>query len=146
VARRSIWTRPHRLSARVRIRGETIGTLDLTTPRNAWECYTIGRGVSHWEVSKQNTLARRGGYHSVVSRRAGDHLGFTNVDLVGAGGITLRVATTTAGWADVATSSIEVHLDEPDGPLLGVVRFPPTGGRQTFRAVRADLRATHGGA
>jgi beta-glucosidase len=133
-----------RLSARIRIHGDTIGTLDLTIPRNAWEHYTIGRGVSHWEVSKQTTLARRGGYHSVVSRRAGDHIGFTNVDLTGVDGVALRVATTTAGWADVATSSIEVRLDRPDGPLLGTVRFPPTGGRQTFQTVHAALREVRG--
>jgi beta-glucosidase len=133
-----------RLSTLLRIEGDTVGTLDLSTTRNAWEHYTIGHGVSHWEVSMQRTLARRGGYHSVVSRRAGDHIGFTNVDLAGAEGIALRVATTTAGWADVASSSIEVRLDRPDGTLLGEVRFPPTGGRQTFRTVRGGLRRVYG--
>jgi beta-glucosidase len=133
-----------RLSALLRIEGDAIGTLDLTTTRNAWEYYTVGRGVSHWEVSKRRTLARQGGYHSVVSRRAGDHIGFTNVDLGGASGMALRVATTTAAWADVARSTIEVRLDRPDGPLLGTARFPPTGGRQAFRSVRASLRVVHG--
>jgi beta-glucosidase len=134
-----------RLSARLRIRGETIGVLDLTTtPRNAWEQYTVSRGVSHWEVSKRTTLARRGGYHSVVSRRAGDHIGFTRVDLTGTTGVALRVATTTAGWADVAASTVEVRADRPDGPLLGTVTFPATGGRQDFRTASADLREVAG--
>jgi beta-glucosidase len=133
-----------RLSTEIAIRGESIGVLDLTAARNAWEHYTVSRGVSHWEVSRRRTAAREGGYHSVVSRRAGDHIGFTRVDLSGVNGIVVRVATTTAAWAEVADSAIEVRADRPDGRLLGTVAFPATGGRQRFRTVLADLAELDG--
>jgi beta-glucosidase len=133
-----------RLATEIAIDGDTLGVLDLTVARNAWEHYTIGHGVSHWEVSRRRTLAREGGYHAVVSRRAQDHIGFTRVDMPGVDGFELRVATTTAAWADVARSTVEVRADRPDGPLLGTVTFPPTGGRQEFHTVRADLRAPDG--
>jgi beta-glucosidase len=132
-----------RLATKVHIAGGEIGELDLTTPRNAWECYTISKGVSHWEVSKANTLARHGGYHSVASRRDGDHIGFTKVKVDGITGIRLRVATTTASWADVRHCAIDIRLDHPDGPLLGTVRFDPTGGLQNFTTVTASLNG-HG--
>jgi beta-glucosidase len=129
-----------RLATTIHVTGHTIGTLDLTTTRNVWEYYTISHGVSHWEVSKANTLARRGGYHSVASRRAGDHVGFTRVELGGGiNGIELRVATTTASWTDVSDPAVEVRINRPTGPLLGTLRFDPTGGPQDFTTVRAPL-------
>jgi beta-glucosidase len=133
-----------RLATEISVEGARIGTLDLTEARNAWEHYTVGRGVSHWEVSRRRTLAREGAYHSVVSRRAGDHIGFIQVDLTSVDGIALRVATTTAAWADITAPAVEVRADRPGGPLLGVVGFPPTGGRQEFRTVLADLRGHDG--
>jgi len=136
-----------RLSTRLSMRGHTIGTLDLTTTRNAWEYATISSGVSYWEVSKENTLARPGGYYAVASRVDGDHIGFTTVNLNGINGIELRAATTTASWADVRHPAIDVRLDAPDGPVMGTVRFGPTSGLQDFTTVRAPIHnrpGTHG--
>lgn len=135
-----------RLKETITLDGHRIGALDLTSAaRNAWEYYTVSSpGISHWEVSKQNTLERRGGYHSVTSRHAGDHIGFSRVDLRGARSIELRVATTTASWAEVTHPEIRVHADGPDGPLLGTVRFAPTGGLQSFTTARGALRAAGG--
>lgn len=133
-----------RSHAAVRMEGRSIGSLDLTTRRNAWEYYTESRGVSHWEVSKANTFARNGGYYSVASRRAGDFIGFTKVDLERVDGVELRVATTAADWADVRRPLIDVHVGHPSGPRVGSVVFEPTTGLQDFRAVRAALRLPHG--
>jgi beta-glucosidase len=136
-----------RVRSTVSVEGHTIGTLDLTgSAHNAWEHYTVSSpGITHWEVSKENTFRGRGGYHSVGSRRAGDHIGFTRVDLRSARGIELRVATTTARWAKTANPAVRVHADAPDGPLLGTVSFEPTGGLQEFRTVSAPLAAAPAG-
>jgi beta-glucosidase len=138
-----------RLSSTILIKGAAIGDLDLTTARNAWECYTISSGVSHWEVSKANTLARNGGYYSVTSRRDGDYIGFTKTTLNGINAIELRVATTTADWADVSRPAIDVRIDDPAGPLVGTGTFAATGGLHDFITTRAALhnlpgtRGTH---
>jgi beta-glucosidase len=95
-------------------------------------------------VSKANTLAKQGGYHSVASRRDGDYIGFTKVRLDDVNGIELRVATTTASWADVKHSAIEVRVDHPGGQLLGTVRFGPTGGLQDFALAGAGLHEVNG--
>jgi hypothetical protein len=58
--------------------------------------------------------------------------------------VELRVATTTAAWADVSACTVEVRADRPGGPLLGTVTFPATGGRQVFRTASADLREVAG--
>jgi hypothetical protein len=132
-----------RLDTVVRIAGESIGTLDLTTRRNAWEYYTHSRGVSHWEVSKANTFARKGGYHSVRSRRDGDYVGFTKVALNGVDGIELRVATTTAGWADIRQPIIDVHLDRRSGPRIRrreLSRHRPTAPRAPALTSRSTRR------
>lgn len=128
----------------VRIEGETIAPLDLSEPRNVWEKATIARGVTYWEVSKRNTVARRGGYHSTGSRRAGDHVGFTNAVLEGAEAIELRCATTAADWADLSDPVIEVRADEADGPVLAEARVPITGGLQRFEDVEAPLSGAEG--
>lgn len=133
-----------RLDTVVRFSGSSVGELDLSVPRNAWEYYTVGQGVSHWEVSKANTLARNGGYHSVASRRDGDHIGFTKVALDGVSRVELRIATTTASWADVRHPAIDVRLDGPDGRLLGTASFAPTTGLQDFTTVLAALRDVPG--
>ncbi|GAB3220436.1 glycoside hydrolase family 3 protein [Glycomyces halotolerans] len=128
----------------VRITGETIGTLDLFERRNVWETATLSQGVTYWEVSKLNTLARQGGYHSTGSRRHGDHIGFTKVDLEGATAIELRCATTAADWADLSDPVIEVRKGEPGGPVLAEVTVPITGDLQAFEDVRAPLTGAEG--
>ncbi|GAB3994859.1 hypothetical protein GCM10029992_10550 [Glycomyces albus] len=128
----------------VRIAGESIGELDLSETANIWEKATIAKGVTYWEVSKLNTLARRGGYHSVASRRPGDLVGFTKVNLEGAKTIELRAATTTADWADLADPVVEVRKGTADGRLLAEVRVPITGGRQRFEHAEAELTGAEG--
>ncbi|GAA2270218.1 glycoside hydrolase family 3 protein [Glycomyces scopariae] len=140
--------------AAVRIHGETIAPLDLSQGANVWEKATIAQGVTYWEVSKLHTLKREGGYHSTASRRPGDHVGFTRVDLNGAKRIELRTATTTAAWADPASNPasasapadrvIEVRAGAPDGPLLAEVQVPQTTGLQDFTGTAADLEGAEG--
>jgi beta-glucosidase len=130
--------------AGVRIHGEDIATLDLSQGANVWEKATIAQDLTYWEVSKRNTLARQGGYHSTASRRPGAHVGFTKADLNGAKRIELRTATTTADWADLADPVIEVRAAAPDGPLLAEVRVPKTTGLQDFTDTAADLEDAEG--
>nr|BFF22700.1 glycoside hydrolase family 3 protein [Glycomyces mayteni] len=130
--------------AQVRIEGETIAPLDLSQGANVWEKATIAQGVTYWEVSKLNTLKREGGYHSTASRRPGDHVGFTRVDLNGAKRIELRTATTAADWADLADPVVEVRAGDADGPLLAEVAVPKTAGLQDFAAAGADLEGAEG--
>ncbi|GAB3655335.1 glycoside hydrolase family 3 C-terminal domain-containing protein [Glycomyces tarimensis] len=126
----------------IRIEGETIAPLDLSETRNVWEVATISEGLTYWEVSKRNTLARRGGYHSVGSRRPGDQVGFTKVVLDGATAIELRTATTSADWADLSDPVIEVRT--AGGEVLGTVRVPITGNLQKFVDVEASLDGAEG--
>lgn len=128
----------------VRVEGETIAPLDLSETRNVWEAATISRGVTYWEVSKLNTVARQGGYHSTGSRRAGDHVGFTGVVLDGATAVELRVATTSAAWADLSDPVVEVRAGEADGPVLAEVTVPITGGLQDFEDVSAPVHGAEG--
>ncbi|WP_168801506.1 glycoside hydrolase family 3 protein [Glycomyces buryatensis] len=131
-------------AAEIAIEGETIGSLDLSATQNVWEKATIAQGVTYWEVSKLNTLARQGGYHSVASRRAGDHVGFTKVELDGATAIELRTATTSAAWANLADPVIEVRAGGADGRLLAEVTVPITGDLQKFVDVEAPLVGAEG--
>ncbi|HEU5128775.1 MAG TPA: glycoside hydrolase family 3 C-terminal domain-containing protein [Glycomyces sp.] len=128
----------------VRIRGGAIAPLDLAETRNVWEAATISRGVTYWEVSKRNTADRRGGYHSVGSRRPGDHVGFTRAVLDGATAVELRCATTAADWADLADPVIEVRADAADGPVLAEVAVPITGDLQRFEDASAPLHGAEG--
>ncbi|GAA1661733.1 glycoside hydrolase family 3 protein [Glycomyces endophyticus] len=135
--------------AAVRIHGETIAPLDLSQGANVWEKATIAQGVTYWEVAKLHTLKREGGYHSTASRRPGDHVGFTKVDLNGAKRIELRTATTAADWADLADAAsenraVEVRAAAPDGPLLAEVPVPKTTGLQDFADTAADLQGAEG--
>ncbi|MQM26652.1 glycoside hydrolase family 3 C-terminal domain-containing protein [Glycomyces albidus] len=131
-------------TGKIRLHGETIAPLDLAEAANVWEKATIAHALTYWEVSKLNTLARQGGYHSTASRAPGAHVGFTRVDLNGAKRIELRVATTTADWADLSDPRIEVRSGGETGPLLGEVEVPKTGGLQSFTDVSADLRGAEG--
>lgn len=128
----------------VHIEGETLAPLDLSETRNVWETATISRGVTYWEVSKRNTAARRGGYHSVGSRRAGDHVGFTKAVLDGATAVELRCATTAAAWADLTDPVVEVRADDAEGPVLAEVAVPITGDLQRFATVSAPLAGAEG--
>ncbi|MFG3338174.1 glycoside hydrolase family 3 C-terminal domain-containing protein [Glycomyces sp. NPDC048151] len=130
--------------AQIRIQGETIGALDLSTTANVWEKATIAEGLTYWEVSKLHTLKREGGYHSTGSRRAGSHVGFTNAILDGAKGIELRTATTTADWTDLADPVIEVRAGAADGPLLAEIEVPKTAGFQSFADTTAPLTGAEG--
>ncbi|WP_158299730.1 glycoside hydrolase family 3 protein [Glycomyces paridis] len=123
----------------IRVNGADLGVLDLAEARNVWEVATLNKGVTYWEISKRNTLARRGGYHSTGSRRAGDHVGLNNVDLDGATAIELRAATTTAPWADLADRVVEVRTGTPNGPVIAEIAVPVTDGVQDFTTVRAEL-------
>lgn len=134
-----------RLSATVHVDGYRIEPLDLRDlPRNVWEHATHTHGVTFWEASQARTLARNGKYHSVLSRRGDDFVGFTNAVLDGVKGIELALATSTAEWTDHGDLVVEVRAGDSDGPLLGTVPVPRTEGIQEFAVAAAKL-TTDGG-
>lgn len=63
----------------------------------------------------------------------GDWLSFTPVNLKGVSGLTFRVASGTTG------GTLEVRQGAPDGPVLGSVAVPVTGGGQNWTLVTAPV-------
>lgn len=63
---------------------------------------------------------------------------FTDVDLTGAAGIEMRLATSKS------SNSIEVRLGSQTGTLIGTVDVPNTGGWQTWETASADLLSVDG--
>lgn len=63
----------------------------------------------------------------------GDWLSFTPVNLKGMSGITFRVASIANG------GTLEIRQGSPDGPVLGSVAVPVTGGGQNWTLVTAPV-------
>jgi cytochrome c len=74
-----------------------------------------------------------GGAGLVGGVSSGDWLSFTPVNLKGVSSIGFRVASSAGG------GTIEVRQGNPDGPLLGSVAVPVTGGGQTWTVVTAQV-------
>lgn len=138
-----------RLNTILSVNGKTIGTLNLSSPKNAWENYTISRGVTHWKVSAMNAFRQQGNYYSVGSVQAGDYIGFKKVNMNLVDGINLNVSTSSYFWANVANNSISVFADAPTnaegkGQLLGTLQFGPTGDQESFVKVSGSLKKLSG--
>jgi hypothetical protein len=81
-----------------------------------------------------------GGGGLVAGVSNGDWLSVTPVNLRNVGSLKFRVASAANG------GTIEVRFGAPDGPLLGSVAVPVTGGGQTWAEVTApviDPGSTH---
>ena len=70
-----------------------------------------------------------GGGRAIGELEDGDRVSYRPVDLTGIDRLDLRVAAGTLG------GKVEVHVDAPDGPLLGSVEVPGALGTQTWTTV-----------
>ena len=69
----------------------------------------------------------------------GDYIGFKDVDFgSGANAIDIRVGANSGG------NQLELHLDGPDGKLIGTLDVASTGGWQTWDTQRTALTETAG--
>jgi hypothetical protein len=86
-------------------------------------------------LQSEPTSDTRGGYNLGYADD-GDWARYEGVDFdAGMTRVSARVASASAG------GRVELRLDSPAGPLLGVITVPPTGGWQRWRTVRATLAA-----
>ncbi len=67
-----------------------------------------------------------------------EYIGFKNVDLTNAGKIDFRIGT------DGAKASLEIHIDKPDGKLIGKMDIKPSGGWQTWNTQTCNIDKTDG--
>lgn len=79
-----------------------------------------------------------GGGQDVGFINNGDYLVYNDVNLTGVSGLTLRVASNTAG------GTIEVHLDGIDGPQVGTVTVTNTGGWQSWTTKTVGIYGASG--
>jgi glucose/arabinose dehydrogenase len=91
------------------------------------EHYTRQSGTRVLNNSEGNGAGLVGGISN------GDWLSFTPVNLKGVSSIGFRVASSTTG------GTIEVRQGGPDGPVLGSVAVPVTGGGQNWTLVTAPV-------
>lgn len=116
------------------VTGESIGTLDASSQAvNVFDSSYAASGVVYREVSKAHTaraLAEASrdedehasgnvasGYYAVMGKEDGSWTAMKNVDLEGVDTIKARVASRNEH------SSIELHADSADGPLIGTIGF-----------------------
>ncbi|MPZ84166.1 MAG: carbohydrate-binding protein [Actinophytocola sp.] len=88
---------------------------------------------THSQGVKVAANSEGGGAALVGEVSHGDWVSYEPVNLKGVPAIRFRVASAGAG------GTIEVHQGAPDGPLLGSVEVPVTGGWQTWTEVTANV-------
>jgi cytochrome c len=74
-----------------------------------------------------------GGGQNIGWATDGDWFGFEPMNLTGIDAVDLRVASATTG------GTIEVRVDDPEGPLVGTADVAATSGWQTWTTVTAQL-------
>ncbi|MEV3857277.1 ThuA domain-containing protein [Streptomyces sp. NPDC050095] len=97
------------------------------------EAYTSGSGVQ----SADHAAASGGRTLGYIDN--GDWAGYASVSTAGAKGFTAKVSSAGAG------GTIEIRSGAADGPLLGSVAVPVTGGWETFTTVATALNGTGSG-
>lgn len=86
-----------------------------------------------WESGIETEVCSAGGMN-VANIENGDYVKVSGVDFGdGATGFTASVASAQNG------GKIEIHLDQPDGPLVGTCAVAGTGGWQTWQEVSCDI-------
>ncbi|MCR4644416.1 MAG: carbohydrate-binding protein [Oscillospiraceae bacterium] len=68
----------------------------------------------------------------------GDYIGFKGIDLTGGESIDFRIGS------NGATAALEVHIDKPDGTLIGKMDVKGTGGWQKWETQNCPIEATSG--
>jgi cytochrome c len=91
-----------------------------------------GAGTDTDGVEIEDTTDEGGG-QNIGFITDGDYFGFEPMNLTGIDAIQFRVASNTIG------GTIEVRVDDPEGPLVGAAVVEPTGGWQTWETVTAEL-------
>jgi beta-glucosidase-like glycosyl hydrolase len=111
------------------VAGDSWPSLDASqAPVNVFDKAFAAQDVTYRESSKANTVAGFrndklvNGYYTVMSRKAGAWAALSDVAF---DGTEERVTLTVASTND--SSSVELRLDAPDGPLLGSAAFQSTG-------------------
>ncbi len=84
-------------------------------------------------VQLETTGDPRGGFQNIGYVEDGDYVAYDPVNLTGIDGVGARVASAGGGGL------LEVRWNAPDGPVLGTLDIPGTGGWQTYIDVRTDL-------
>lgn len=84
------------------------------------------------------TCTDTGGGQDVGFINNNDHVAYNGVDLTGASGLNVRVASNAAG------GTIEVRLDSVTGPLVGTVTVANTGGWQVWTTRTGSIYGASG--
>ncbi|MEU8803773.1 glycoside hydrolase family 3 C-terminal domain-containing protein [Spirillospora sp. NPDC048819] len=118
-----------RQRAHLNVRGETIPDRDLSETTRAAD-FDDHNGIELVDESKAKGDA--------VAGAANSWLKFADADLGrSTGKITARVAGTS-------TTTIQVRLDGPDGPVAGTLDVPSTGDKYTYKEITAPLTGARG--
>lgn len=88
--------------------------------------------------TRQEKTQDEGGGNNVGSIDNGDWLKYENIELTGATSITARVANIYDG------GSFEIRIGSLDGPGVGSVTIPKTGGWQNWKTVSSQIREVVG--
>lgn len=94
---------------------------DVAKPHNRKTSVAELSNVAGMHLTKSRDTS---GYQRLVSINAGDWVAFSGVDM-GRNKARLVNLRTATGYSDV---SVEVHIDAPDGPLIGTQLVTRTGG------------------
>ncbi|WP_156925970.1 lectin [Glycomyces arizonensis] len=91
-----------------------------------------GAGTDDPGVQAEATTDTGGG-QNIGWTTDGDWFGYAPMNLTGIDAVDLRVASGTVGGI------VEVHADDPEGPLVGTAAVEATGGWQNWTTVTAQL-------
>ena len=95
------------------------------------EKYSVQSGTDNENCSE--------GGQDVAYIENGDYIGFRNIDFgSGVESADFRIGANNSG------SSLEVHLDSPDGKLIGTLEITSTGGWQTWNTQTCQISKTSG--
>ncbi len=100
----------------------------LQPKRKQAEHFTTQQGVA-----TEATTDSQGGAVNLSNIDDGDHVSYDPISLYRVDQLQFRVASAGAG------GSISAHLDSPDGPAVGTVDVPVTGGWQSWTTVTMDV-------
>jgi hypothetical protein len=109
--------------------GVTYLTLDAFAPRREAEEFQV-------RVNAEGEPGLKGEYQMKLGD--GGYLEFRNVDF-GEGAKAIRVEMSSEN-ASLRDGRLEIRLNNPEGPLIGVVSVPVTGGRTAYRILTATIK------
>lgn len=112
--------------------GKAVAPLSTLNPYQRTEAETIA-----WSEGLKTARDPKAGMY-VTSIHSGDYIEVDAVDFKkGAGRFQAAVASETSG-------KIEIRLDSADGTLIGTCEVTPTGGPNSWKTVKADVKKVSG--